>query len=437
MIEDIDEATSALIAQLTLQDIAEISGTRKGKGRYDTVKTDEEHAFDLQADYWRMELDLQLAQSLNRALETDASWLAVEQAAEDDRRYALALRDGAALPIQSTNQRLLENQAFMRTLMEAPSDAAIRADVVERALVRTTGTSTVTTPLSTRPPSPSTSSQCVICGDRLRAQRSFRAPCGDQYCHGCLRDLVQASINDESLYPVRCCGRPLVERDFLPLLSFALRSRFQIKSRELGTPAMSRVYCQSPICSAFLGSSEGHNGDMVCTACGTAVCPSCKQNAHRGENCVENAAIQDLHALARDKQWQTCPGCHSIIELNHGCYHMTCRCLTQFCYVCAVAWKNCSCPQWDEDRLYITAQRRVEEEMGPRATAAAPDIFQREVAARAEQLRSNHDCVQHSWRRRNGGATCEECNWYLRDFLLVCRHCGLAACVRCSRNRLL
>ncbi|KAK0479892.1 hypothetical protein EDD18DRAFT_1206739 [Armillaria luteobubalina] len=366
-----------------------------------------------------MELDLQLAQSLNRALETDANWLAVEQAAEDDRRYALALRDGAALPIQSTNQRLLENQAFMTTLMEAPPDATIRADVVGRAPVPTTGTSTATTPLSTRPPSPSTSSQCVICGDRLRVQRSFRAPCGDQYCHGCLRDLVQASINDESLYPVRCCGRPLVEGDFLPLLSFVLRSRFQIKSRELGTPAMSRVYCQNPICSAFLGSSEGRDGDMVCTACGTAVCPSCKQNAHRGENCVENAAIQDLHALARDKQWQTCPGCHSIIELNHGCYHMTCRCLTQFCYVCAVPWKNCSCPQWDEDRLYITAQRRVEEEMGPRATAAAPDIFQREVAARAEQLRSNHDCVRHSWRRRNGGATCEECNWYLRDFLLV------------------
>ncbi|SJL14399.1 uncharacterized protein ARMOST_17855 [Armillaria ostoyae] len=65
MIEDVDEVTSALITQLALQDITEISGTRKGKRRSDAVKTDEEHAFDLQADYWRMELDLQLAQSLN------------------------------------------------------------------------------------------------------------------------------------------------------------------------------------------------------------------------------------------------------------------------------------------------------------------------------------------------------------------------------------
>ncbi|KAK0451210.1 uncharacterized protein EV420DRAFT_1561491 [Desarmillaria tabescens] len=428
MIEDIDEATSALIAQLTLQDITEISGARKGKGRSDVAKSDEEYALDLQADYWRMELDLQLAQSLSRALETDANWLAVEQAAEDDHRYALALSNGAELPAQSANQSLLENPAFVRTLFTPSSpNMATNANVTNERDLITTGTST---PLSTRPPSPSTSSQCVICGDRLRAQRSFRAPCEDQYCHGCLRDLVQASINDESLYPVRCCGRPLVERDFLPLLPFSLRTRFQIKSRELGTPAMSRVYCQNPICSAFLGSSEGRDGEH-------AVCPLCKQNAHRGKNCVENAAIQDLHALARDQRWQTCPGCHSIIELNHGCYHMTCRCLTQFCYVCAVPWKNCHCPQWDEDRLYITAQRRVEEEMGPRATAAAPDIFQREVAARAEQLRSNHDCVRHSWRRRNGGARCEECSWYLREYLLVCTHCGLAACVRCCRNRLL
>ncbi|KAK0184840.1 hypothetical protein F5146DRAFT_1105963 [Armillaria mellea] len=287
-------------------------GTLSERDDSTRVKTDEERAFDLQADYWRMELDLQLAQSLNRALETDANWLAVAQATEDDHRSCARTQGWCKhFQLPSANQRLLEDHHLL----------------------------------------PSTSSQCVICGDRLRAQRSFRAPCGDQYCHGCLRDLVQA-------------------KTFLPLLSFALRSRFQVKSRELGTPAMSRVYCQNP---------KGSHGDMVCTACGTAVCSSCKQNAHRGEDCAENAAIQDLRALARDQQWQTCPGCHSIIELNHGV-------LTQFCYVCAVPWKNCSCPQWDEE---------------------------------------------------TGGATCEECNWYLRDFLLVCRHCGLAACVRCSRNRLL
>ncbi|KAG7443818.1 uncharacterized protein BT62DRAFT_934773 [Guyanagaster necrorhizus] len=37
--DDIDEATSALIAELTLQDITEISGTLKGKQRSDIAKS--------------------------------------------------------------------------------------------------------------------------------------------------------------------------------------------------------------------------------------------------------------------------------------------------------------------------------------------------------------------------------------------------------------
>ena len=37
-----------------------------------------------------------------------------------------------------------------------------------------------------------------------------------------------------------------------------------------------------------------------------------------------------------------------MIELNHGCFHMTCRCKTQFCYRCGAQWKTCSCPQWEE-----------------------------------------------------------------------------------------
>ncbi len=202
MIEDIDEATSALIAQLALQDITEISGTLKGKGRSDAVKTDEEHAFDLQADYWRTELDLQLAQSLNRALETDANWLAVAQAAEDDHRYALALRDGAALPTQSANQRLMEDPAFMRTLMAAPPDAAICADVVERDLVPTTGTSTATNASVDQATLPPRHHPNVLYAETVSEHSVASALRAEiSTAMAAFEDLVQASINDESLYP--------------------------------------------------------------------------------------------------------------------------------------------------------------------------------------------------------------------------------------------
>ncbi|CAL8999751.1 unnamed protein product [Prunus brigantina] len=41
-----------------------------------------------------------------------------------------------------------------------------------------------------------------------------------------------------------------------------------------------------------------------------------------------------------------------MVELDSGCYHITCRCGHQFCYTCGAEWKNkkatCDCPLWDE-----------------------------------------------------------------------------------------
>ncbi|OSX63329.1 hypothetical protein POSPLADRAFT_1080865, partial [Postia placenta MAD-698-R-SB12] len=48
-------------------------------------------------------------------------------------------------------------------------------------------------------------------------------------------------------------------------------------------------------------------------------------------------------ALGETQGWARCPGCETMIELNHGCFHMTCRCKTEFCYVCQARWKTCTC----------------------------------------------------------------------------------------------
>jgi hypothetical protein len=45
-----------------------------------------------------------------------------------------------------------------------------------------------------------------------------------------------------------------------------------------------------------------------------------------------------------------------VVELAQGCYHMTCRCRAEFCYLCSKPWKNCPCPQWDERRLLVEAR---------------------------------------------------------------------------------
>lgn len=198
--------------------------------------------------------------------------------------------------------------------------------------------------------------------------------------------------------------------------------QFNNKAREFGTLATHRVYCANPTCSHFLGSSETatktRTNIMHCPKCPSSTCTLCKQPSHPNKGCSENTALIALRALAAEQHWQTCPQCKAIIELKHGCFHMTCNCRMQFCYLCAAPWKNCQCPQWEETGLLDTAALRVEREVGVAARVAdlrcSKDAYRREHG-----LRHNHDCYPHRWRHHQGGGTCEECGHFLPLFLKV------------------
>lgn len=260
--------------------------------------------------------------------------------------------------------------------------------------------------------------ECVICGDSVRRSQSFDAPCSHSYCRVCLINLVEASTRDETLYPVRCCQQPLPVADFLLLLPSDLRSHFQAKSAEFATPPTSRIYCPNQTCSEFLGSSSGRRSEITC-ACGTCVCSACKNRSHSHEDCAENVQTSAVKCLASQMGWQTCPGCHAIVELWQGCYHMTCRCSTQFCYLCAALWKTCDCRQWDDQRLLDDAERRVHNEFGAREAAACPELFVDRVYQRMAALEENHECLVHQWVYRSGGGRCEECHDNLWSYLMV------------------
>ena len=133
-------------------------------------------------------------------------------------------------------------------------------------------------------------------------------------------------------------------------------------------------------------------------------------------------------ALAESEGWKRCPGCGHLVELSVGCYHMTCRCRYQFCYLCRAQWKTCACEQWDENRLLVAAEDRVQRRQAqapanvnanpePRRNAPAP-MFRQLVEREAERLRTNHDCT-HRWQYVARPGRCEGCGDYLRIFLYV------------------
>ena len=160
----------------------------------------------------------------------------------------------------------------------------------------------------------------------------------------CIVSLVELFTRDETLFPLRCCQDPIPVAEVLPTLSLELSALFQQKNAEFSIFAGDRLYCSNPNCCTFLGSSEGRLSvsAIKCPHCHVNTCPRCKDPAHPGEGCGVGA----LQALAISEEWQTCPGCNTVVELNLGCNHITCRCGTQFCYLCAALWKTCDCAQW-------------------------------------------------------------------------------------------
>ncbi|KAF8838341.1 hypothetical protein BDN67DRAFT_98483 [Paxillus ammoniavirescens] len=437
-----DTESELLVAELVLEDIAALEISRKGKKRDDAPLSDEELAIQLQASsiqsFIGLLSDYKFASSIDRALETDASQLTalcnLDEAEHDDHRAAIALEGGRVLPPQTPFQRMMEAQKQPErepSSMSQVYDCDWDVEPVSEAF----GDLTMVPVPSTAAPRQSRI-ECVICGDGVLSTRSFEATCDHHYCRDCLVDLVRTSLRDERLHPLRCCHQELALETVFRFISASLRAQFVDKSIEFATPSASRVYCPNPRCSRFLGGSDGTKQDLHCEECGAIVCSECKNNVHPGEDCPDNQATLEVKALAASSGWQTCPGCYAIVELNQGCYHIICRCSTQFCYLCSARWKTCSCRQWDEQNLLNDAERRVLNEFGARGAELHPDIHAERVYDRMEELRHNHGCVHHSWRYRHGSGQCEECGDFLRVFLMRCTNCQTLVCRRCSVNRL-
>ncbi|KII88072.1 hypothetical protein PLICRDRAFT_659206 [Plicaturopsis crispa FD-325 SS-3] len=451
-LQDVDLETARLISSLLLDDLADVEATSKGKRRADATPPDAELALRAQSESLRSELmmfeDYCLAKSLDAALQRDRGVLetlcTVDQAEHDDHAAADALSRGQALPPLTASQRRMEeivispdsddddlSDSGEESSNERAEGAQHRMGTGNRhpssSKIRPSGTKSRALPRV----------DCVICTDSLPMAKSFRAPCGHYYCRKCLVSLVEAATRDESLFPVRCCQQN-IPTDAVSLFarSPTLMKLFQERCVEFGTPSSERLYCAKASCSAFIGPAPNLEANVVCAKCETIVCSLCKDIAHPNQPCGENAATLEVRALATAEHWQTCPGCHALVELHSGCYHITCRCRKQFCYLCAADWKTCGCVQWDEPRLLVAAERQVVNQFGARAAQARPEAHAERVRHRAADLRVDHECVRHNFVYRHGGGMCELCGDTLPLYMIRCTNCQTLACRRCAQNRL-
>jgi hypothetical protein len=135
-----------------------------------------------------------------------------------------------------------------------------------------------------------------------------------------------------------------------------LAALFALKTQEFSTPK--RVYCAKVTCSRFLGSrskSKGgpiHAYDCPEPGCGTRTCSRCRFEVKK--HVLHACRPDDIpRRLVQRGCAQQCPGCDRLIELQSGCFHITCSCKTQFCYRCGSKWKTCKCPLWENSCLGV------------------------------------------------------------------------------------
>lgn len=93
--------------------------------------------------------------------------------------------------------------------------------------------------------------------------------------------------------------------------------------------------------------------------CRRTTCSICKATSHGILDCPKDEATTAVLTAADEAGWSRCYRCRALVELTIGCYHITCRCRAEFCYLCSVPWKNCTCAQWDEERLLQEARART------------------------------------------------------------------------------
>ncbi|KAL2835275.1 hypothetical protein BDW59DRAFT_168514 [Aspergillus cavernicola] len=247
------------------------------------------------------------------------------------------------------------------------------------------------------------------------------------------RSLFLWATTDESLFPPKCCG------ELIPLAfvqdELSEHELDQFKSAGVEFSTMDRTYCSNTGCGRFISLPNITADRATCFHCGSYTCLMCKNAYHDNDDCPADSALEATLTLATSQGWQRCFACRALVELNTGCYHMTCKCKAAFCYLCGNRWKSCMCPQWEERRLYERVEEVVDRE------AVNPLQRQARVAEIENDLRHNHDNCVHSrhFQRITGGhrrpLICEICGAHHRGYLLQCRRCYVMVCQKCRRNR--
>lgn len=278
-----------------------------------------------------------------------------------------------------------------------------RNQVIFRFLGRRPKASKFTEDSSTAVVAPS---ECTSCFDEVPDKKAVSLPCQHKYCGACFSQLVSTAIHSEDTFPPRCCIEEIPRRFLDAYLSPKEMIEYDEKALEYAVTVGSRYYCGSTDCAKWIDTRKARrlNGALECPHCKFWMCTSCRGAQHRAnQDCPQDFALGAALKQAELAGWRRCYSCRTMVELNTGCRHITCKCKAEFCYTCGARWRTCACTEADQARREAEIAERLArfnaevqaEEAEVREAIAAVERAERRVAAEREaEERENEEARQ-------------------------------------------
>lgn len=304
----------------------------KGKYRVDDV-SDFRVALRISAEelqaYKDFVDDHKLAQSIGTAVHEDEAVIAALTSEDlrvyQDRRVALRLSEEDVDP-QEPRQASESDPSFLNEWLSCMADT-----VVANASIATSDeeedqagpSTTFTERQADLLAKLSEGFTCNVCHERRSCTAMVRLLCDHRYCIDCTKALFVRATHDETLFPPRCCKKPLDAGLVKKYMTPEELAAYDSASEEFVT--VNRVYCSNRQCGKFLPPAlmNAATGAATCRACDTHTCCICKSEYHEGSDCPDDPALRETRELALANGWQTCPGCNGLVQLRTGCNHMT------------------------------------------------------------------------------------------------------------------
>ncbi|KAI8580899.1 hypothetical protein K450DRAFT_235123 [Umbelopsis ramanniana AG] len=212
---------------------------------------------------------------------------------------------------------------------------------------------------------------CDICCDDEEELETVAVSCNHRFCRTCYEHYLRQKIREEGeSRKIECpqdgCKIVVDEKTVEEVVDKNTHLRYrELLNRTFVDDNDHLRWCPAPNCefavechipstslTTIVPTVECECSHQFCFGCGLpdhqpAICPLVKKWQKKCEDDSETANWISAHT-------KECPKCHSTIEKNGGCNHMTCRkCKYEFCWVCmgpwsehGTSWYNCN--RYDE-----------------------------------------------------------------------------------------